>query len=97
MSKEFETTDRGNFPLQVTIATPSYIPHARGIHATGRMGAHVRLRLSSDDRKLIEAAAALCGVQVSSFTRWCTVYAADAIVKAMGEQDSDESMADERS
>jgi hypothetical protein len=78
----------GNFPLQVTILTPSYIPMARGIHATGRMGTLLRLRIAKDDRDIIEQAAELCGVNMSTFARWCSVYAADAIVKAM-EEDND--------
>jgi|TARA_Y100000034_G_C6907541_1_gene421635 uncharacterized protein (DUF1778 family) len=47
------------------------------------MGSVIKLRVSEDDRSAIEKAAALCGVNMSTFLRWCGVHAADSIVRAM--------------
>lgn len=70
------------FPLTVQVPIPSYIPRARGVHATGRMGTNVKVRISYDDKVMIYKAAELCGVDPAAFIRWCASYMAEALVEA---------------
>lgn len=65
--------------LQVIIPLPTNIPRARGIHATNRFADALQVRMSAADRKLIGEEAARLGMTPSMFTRWCAVYAAEAL------------------
>jgi len=65
--------------LQLVIPLPTNIPRARGIHATNRYADALQVRMSAADRKLIGDEAALLGMSPSMFTRWCAVYAAEAL------------------
>ena len=68
-------------PLTVTVPIPNYIPLQRGIHATSVMEAQVKIRMSRDERRLVEKMARYCGVTMASFIRWSAVHVAKELEK----------------
>lgn len=68
-------------PMRLCIPLPSEITRARGVHSAGALGANIRVRISKMERRLIEKEAERLGLNMSSFTRWCAVYAAHTLKK----------------
>lgn len=79
-----------DLPLTLTIATPSYIPRARGIHSTGRFGHHVKARITAQDRILIERAASELNITMAQFVRWSATHAANALLKELKDGEDDD-------
>lgn len=78
-----------DLPLRVTIPLPSEIPRGRGRHATGRFGTGIRVRITYEERLLIEQVIGNLDAEMtlSSFLRWCGVHAAQALQREMERTD----------
>lgn len=70
-----------NDAVFVTVLAPMHSPRARGIYASGNLGDNVRVRMSLEDRKLIERHANTRGMSKAEFMRWCAVNVAKELDK----------------
>jgi hypothetical protein len=85
-----------DLPVKISIPTPSEIPRGRGRNATGRTGYTLKLRVTREERLLIDKIVPMIDQEmtVSSFLRWCGVQAALAIQREL--EKSDAAQRDER-
>lgn len=67
--------------LTLTIPAPSYIPRARGIHATGKFGSLLKAKCTPEEKELVQQAADQAGVSYATFIRWVSVYCAKEVLK----------------
>jgi CYTH domain-containing protein len=72
-----------DLPLTLTIPLPHHQPRTRGIYATGRFGANIRVRCSSQDAELVTKAAAALGMSESEFIRFVMTHAAAQLLEAV--------------
>ena len=68
-------------PLQLVITLPATAPRAQGRNSRGAFGTMCSLRLGEDDRKTIEAAAALVGLGVTTFIRVACLHVSQAMLE----------------
>lgn len=73
------------YPDTVTIRTPMHTPllrgaqAARGPHAMGPLGDNIRVRMSKQDRELVEYMCAQLGMKKAEFVRWCALEVAQQL------------------
>jgi hypothetical protein len=84
-------------PLKITITTPDEIPQGFGPNSTGKRGGNLRVRCTNAEYDAIAHEAALLGVTLAMFTRWCATHVAtqlkshrDASSTSMSVGDDDE-------
>lgn len=65
--------------ITVTIPIPSYIPKARGRHATSKQGGNLRVRCSNRELALIRGEAKRLGLSTSQFVRWAALRVAEEL------------------
>ncbi len=73
MSNEYE------YPLKITIPTPSYIPLARGVNSTSKYGGNLRVRCSNSEYDQAKEEADRLGITLASFCRWSITRVAQAL------------------
>tara|TARA_R100001594_G_scaffold44758_3_gene77246 strand:- start:2033 stop:2317 length:285 start_codon:yes stop_codon:yes gene_type:complete len=66
-------------PLKICIPLPSPIPRARGHRSTTGYGGNLRIRCTDEEYTLVQNEASELGLPLAAFSRWCIVYAANAL------------------
>ncbi len=65
----------------VLLPIPMKVTRGRGTNSTNPFGKMVQARITQEDYKLVQKEAEYCGVSVSLFMRWSSVFMARAIRK----------------
>lgn len=68
-------------PVKITIPTPSFIPHGRGINSTGKRGGNLRIRCTNKEYDMIQAEAVELGLSLANFCRWCAIQVSLGLIK----------------
>ena len=76
-------------PLKITIPIPNPIPLGRGNNSTGRRGGNLRVRCTNKEYDLVQEEAAVLGLGISPFSRWCVLHCAKALRKHRRGKESD--------
>ena len=76
-------------PLNIKIPRPCPIPRARGHRSTTGYGGNLRVRCTNDEYSLVQSEAAELGLPIAAFSRWCIVYAANALKEHRNARSSD--------
>ena len=66
-------------PLKITIPAPNEIPQGFGPNSTGKRGGNIRVRCTNVEYDAIQHEAALLGITLAMFTRWCAVQVAQQL------------------
>lgn len=66
--------------ISISIPRPRKIPPAYGRYGTTENATNLVVRMSYYERSVIEEAARMCGVTLSTFTRWVNIFAARELV-----------------
>jgi uncharacterized protein (DUF1778 family) len=66
-------------PIKIMITTPSEIPQGFGPNSTGGRGGNLRIRCTNREYDDIKYEAAILGLSLASFCRWCAVHAAEQL------------------
>lgn len=64
----------------ISIPRPRKIPPTYGRYGTTENATNLSVRMSYYERTVIEEAARMCGVSLSTFTRWVNIFAARELV-----------------
>jgi len=67
--------------ITLTIPFPSYIPRARGIHAVGKFGTQFKAKCTLEEKDIVQRAAEQINISPTEFIRWCSVKAAQEVLK----------------
>jgi hypothetical protein len=68
-------------PLKITIPTPSEIPKGYGPNSTGKRGGNLRVRCTDAEYDALVLEAALLGMSLAMFCRWCIVHASQKLLE----------------